>query len=201
MNVETKFLNKEAVLEWMNFLVRQGDVAEAPGITMVQISEEFTKLCRAFYYKGDIPRESALSIYENLSPDEKQLRRALDRLLDLKMKNVNGPTYWFITPRQWLCVYKVFQFLHLIGDGHGCMAQMERMIAHIYQGDVPRVPCRQDDISKKNSVKPFNTPLRAWEQKERNTNMEFYWQTAIRLLQFIKEECGNKCGFSAEVPK
>lgn len=201
MNVETKFLNKEAVLDWMNYLVRHHNMAEAPGMTMAIISEEFAKLCREYFGKESMSRESALILYENLSPNDEQLRRALDKLLNLMYSNSEKQGYLFFTPRQWLCVYKVFQFLRLIGDGHGSMAQMERMVARIYQGDTPRIPCRQDDISKKNTCKPFNASLQIWEQKRRESNMESYWQIALYLLQFIKEECGNKCGNLGEVPK
>lgn len=200
MKKETKFLNKEEVVDWLNYLIRHGRMVEAPGIIMANISEEFACLCNEFYFKGNIPRESALGIYENLAPNDAQLRKALDKLMNLEASGGTRVRLFF-TPRQWLCVYKVFQFLHLLGDGHGSMAQMERMIARIYQGDVPRVPCRQDDISKKNTCKPFNTPLRVWEQKREEKGMEFYWQISLYLLQFIKEECVSKCGFSKEVPK
>lgn len=197
MKVETKFLNKETVLDWMNCLVRNGHTAEAPGMAMADICEEFTRICRDFYLDGSVPHESTLAIYQNISPDDTQLRRALDRLMDLvHIESVKG--YRFNTPRQWLAVYKVFQFLRLIGNGHGSMAQMERMVARIYQGDVPRVPCRQDDISKKNTCKPFNASLQVWEQKRMESNMESYWQIALFLLQYIKEECGKSADFTME---
>lgn len=200
MNVETKFLNKEAVLDYMNWLVHNCHMSVAPGMVMADIGEEFARICRDFYLDGSVPYESTLTIYQNFTPDDAQLRRALDRLMNLTYTE-SAKCYRFHTPRQWLAVYKVFQFLHLIGNGHGSIAKMERMIARIYQGDTPRIPCRQDDISKKNTCKPFNASLQVWEQKRRESNMESYWQIALYLLQFIKEECGNKCGFSAEVPK
>jgi hypothetical protein len=200
MNVETKFLNKEAVLDYMNWLVHHGHMSVAPGMVMADIGEEFARICRDFYLDGSVPYESTLTIYQNFTPDDAQLRRALDRLMNLTYTE-SAKSYRFHTPRQWLAVYKVFQFLHLIGNGHGSIAKMERMIARIYQRDTPRIPCRQDDISKKNTCKPFNASLQVWEQKRRESNMESYWQIALYLLQFIKEECGNKCGFSAEVPK
>ena len=200
MNVETKFLNKEAVLDYMNWLVHNGHMSVAPGMVMADIGEEFARICRDFYLDGSVPYESTLTIYQNFTPDDAQLRRALDRLMNLTYTE-SAKSYRFHTPRQWLAVYKVFQFLHLIGNGHGSIAKMERMIARIYQRDTPRIPCRQDDISKKNTCKPFNASLQVWEQKRRESNMESYWQIALYLLQFIKEECGNKCGFSAEVPK
>ena len=200
MDIETKFLNKKAVVDWLDFLVRHGNMSEAPGIAMTDICEEFTKICREYYFNGNHPRKSALMLYEGMSPDDAQLRRALDKLMTLE-SSIGERCFLFFTPRQWLCVYKVFQFLHLIGDGHGSMAQMERMIARIYQGEIPRVPCRQDDLQKKNTIKPFNAPLRMWEQKCDAKGMEFYWQISLYLLQFIKEECGNNCGFSSEVPK
>ena len=200
MNVETKFLNKEAVLDYMNWLVHNGHMSVAPGMVMADIGEEFARICRDFYLDGSVPYESTLTIYQNFTPDDAQLRRALDRLMNLTYTE-SAKSYRFHTPRQWLAVYKVFQFLHLIGNGHGSIAKMERMIARIYQRDTPRIPCRQDDISKKNTCKPFNASLQVWEQKRRESNMESYWQISLYLLQFIKEECGNKCGFSAEVPK
>ena len=200
MNVETKFLNKEAVLDYMNWLVHNGHMSVAPGMVMADIGEEFARICRDFYLDGSVLYESTLTIYQNFTPDDAQLRRALDRLMNLTYTE-SAKCYRFHTPRQWLAVYKVFQFLHLIGNGHGSIAKMERMIARIYQRDTPRIPCRQDDISKKNTCKPFNASLQVWEQKRRESNMESYWQIALYLLQFIKEECGNKCGFSAEVPK
>ena len=200
MNVETKFLNKEAVLDYMNWLVHNGHMSVAPGMVMADIGEEFARICRDFYLDGSVPYESTLTIYQNFTPDDAQLHRALDRLMNLTYTE-SAKSYRFHTPRQWLAVYKVFQFLHLIGNGHGSIAKMERMIARIYQRDTPRIPCRQDDISKKNTCKPFNASLQVWEQKRRESNMESYWQIALYLLQFIKEECGNKCGFSAEVPK
>lgn len=200
MIVETKFLNKEAVLDYMNWLVHNGHMSVAPGMVMADIGEEFARICRDFYLDGSVPYESTLTIYQNFTPDDAQLRRALDRLMNLTYTE-SAKSYRFHTPRQWLAVYKVFQFLHLIGNGHGSIAKMERMIARIYQRDTPRIPCRQDDISKKNTCKPFNASLQVWEQKRRESNMESYWQIALYLLQFIKEECGNKCGFSAEVPK
>ena len=200
MNVETKFLNKKAVLDYMNWLVHNGHMSVAPGMVMADIGEEFARICRDFYLDGSVPCESALTIHQNFTPDDAQLRRALDKLMNLTYTE-SAKCYRFHTPRQWLAVYKVFQFLHLIGNGHGSIAKMERMIARIYQGDTPRIPCRQDDISKKNTCKPFNASLQVWEQKRKESNMESYWQIALYLLQFIKEECGNKCGFSAEVPK
>jgi hypothetical protein len=200
MNVETKFLNKEAVLDYMNWLVHNGHMSVAPGMVMADIGEEFARICRDFYLDGSVPCESTLTIYQNFTPDDAQLRRALDRLMNLTYIE-SAKCYRFHTPRQWLAVYKVFQFLHLIGNGHGSIAKMERMIARIYQGDTPRIPCRQDDISKKNTCKPFNASLQVWEQKRRESNMESYWQIALYLLQFIKEECGNKCGNLGEVPK
>jgi len=187
-------------LDYMNWLVHNGHMSVAPGMVMADIGEEFARICRDFYLDGSVPCESTLTIYQNFTPDDAQLHRALDRLMNLTYTE-SAKCYRFHTPRQWLAVYKVFQFLHLIGNGHGSIAKMERMIARIYQGDTPRIPCRQDDISKKNTCKPFNASLQVWEQKRRESNMESYWQIALYLLQFIKEECGNKCGFSAEVPK
>lgn len=200
MKKNTKFLIKEEVVDRLNYLIRHGKMVEAPGIIMADICEEFACVCNEFYLKSIIPHESVLGIYENLTPNDAQLRRALDKLMNLESSEGTRVRLFF-TPRQWLCVYKVFQFLHLLREGHGSMAQMERMIASIYQGDAPRVPCRQDDISKKNTCKPFNAPLRVWEQKREEKGMEFYWRISLYLLQFIKEECVSKCGFTEEVPK
>ena len=83
MNVETKFLNKEAVLDYMNWLVHNGHMSVAPGMVMADIGEEFARICRDFYLDGSVPCESTLTIYQNFTPDDAQLHRALDRLMNL----------------------------------------------------------------------------------------------------------------------
>ena len=107
MNVETKFLNKEAVLDYMNWLVHNGHMSVAPGMVMADIGEEFARICRDFYLDGSVPCESTLTIYQNFTPDDAQLRRALDRLMNLTYTE-SAKCYRFHTPRQWLAVYKVF---------------------------------------------------------------------------------------------
>ena len=200
MSIETRFLNKEEVVKCLAYLGCKGDTAVASGMVMAEICEEFTKISREFYMGGNLPRKSILPVYEGLCPTNKQLRRALDKLMALEASG-GKRTLLFFTPRQWLSVYKVFQFLHYVGDGYGSIAQMERVVARIYLGDSPRVPCRQDDIQKKNTCKPFNAPLAVWEERKDETGMEPYWRICFHLLQFIKEECGSNGGFSDDVPK
>lgn len=200
MSVETRFLNKEEVVKCLSCLSCKGDTTVASGIVMAELCEEFTNVCREFYQGGNLPRKSVLPVYEGLCPTDNQLRRALEKLMALESSGGKRPRLFF-TPRQWLSVYKVFQFLHYIGNGYGSFAQMERIVVRIYRGDSPRVPCRQDDIQKKNIGKPFNAPLAVWEEKKDETGMEPYWLIALHLLQFIKEECGSNGGFPDEVPK
>ena len=83
MNVETRFLHRKAVLDWMNYLVLNGHVSVAPGMLMADICEEFTRICHEFYFDGSVPAESALTLFQNFSPNDAQLRRALDKLMNL----------------------------------------------------------------------------------------------------------------------
>jgi hypothetical protein len=55
-------------------------------------------------------------------------------------------------------------------------------------------------MAKKNIDKPFNAPLRTWEQKRSTIGMEEYWQIALLFLQFLHEECVSKCVTSAKHP-
>ena len=128
-------MNQEQVVELLNVCIRNGKTAEAPGILMIRIGEELAAVCAGYYQHAELPTESVLNRYENMRPDDAQLRRALDRLLA-----------------------------------------------------VPSVVCRRDDMAKKNIDKPFNAPLRTWEQKRSTIGMEEYWQIALLFLQFLHEE-------------
>lgn len=185
------FLNREQVVEFLNVCIRSGKTAEAPGILMIRIGEELADVCGEYYHSEPMPQESVLNRYENLSPDDGQLRRALDRLL--AVPSASGGKRLFHSPRHWLSVYKVFQFLHLMGDEYGCMAHTEQRIARLYPDTPPPVPCRRDNLTKKNAEKPFNAPLRIWEQKRGASGMETYWQISLHFLQMLHEECVTGC--------
>ena len=174
-------------MELLNVCIRNGKTAEAPGILMIRIGEELAAVCAGYYQHAELPTESVLNRYENMRPDDAQLRRALDRLLAVPSRT--GDKRLFHSPRHWLSVYKVFLFLGYVDDAYGCMARMERCIARLYADGVPPVPCRRDDLAKKNANRPFNAPLRTWEQKRSAPGMESYWQIALQLLQFLHEEC------------
>lgn len=185
-------------MELLNVCIRNGKTAEAPGILMIRIGEELAAVCAGYYQHAELPTESVLNRYENMRPDDAQLRRALDRLL--AVPSASGSKRLFHSPRHWLCVYKVFQFLQLMDDAYGCLSRMERRIASLYQGGKPPVVCRRDDMAKKNIDKPFNAPLRTWEQKRSTIGMEEYWQIALLFLQILQEECVPQCVTSAKHP-
>lgn len=189
MNNEKMFLNKEQVVDFLNVCIRRGKSAEAPGILMTRIGEELAAVCGEYYSTTDMPQESVLNRYETLSPGEGQLRRALDRLMAVPSLSGGGGKRLLQAPRHWLSVYKVFQFLRLMNDGYACMARMEQRIAQLYPDTPPVVPCRRDNLTKKNAEKPFNAPLRTWEQKRGEPGMEIYWQLSLHFLQFLHEEC------------
>lgn len=192
------FLNREQVMEFLNVCIRNGKMAEAPGILMIRIGEELAAVCGDYYHSEPMPQESVLNRFENLSPNDAQLRRALDRLL--AVPSASGEKRLFHSPRHWLCVYKVFQFLGLMDETYGFLSRMERRIASLYQDVKPSVVCRRDDMAKKNVEKPFNAPLRVWEQKRSAIGMEEYWQIALLFLQILYEECVTQCVTSAEHP-
>ena len=185
-------------MELLNVCIRNGKTAEAPGILMIRIGEELAAVCAGYYQHAELPPESVLNRYENMRPDDAQLRRALDRLL--AVPSASGGKRLFHSPRHWLCVYKVFQFLQLMDDAYGCMSRMERRIASLYPDGKPSVVCRRDDMAKKNIDKPFNAPLRTWEQKRSTIGMEEYWQIALLFLQILHEECVTQCVTSAQHP-
>ena len=60
-------------------------------------------------------------------------------------------------------------------ETYGWQSRMERRIAALYADAVPPVVCRRDDMAKKNMDRPFNAPLRTWEQKRSTIGMEEYW--------------------------
>ncbi len=191
MKDERMFLDRERVVDFLNVCIRNGRMAEAPGILMIRLGEELAAVCGEYYHGTDLPEESVLNRFERLAPADGQLRRALDRLL--AVPSATGGGRLFHSPRHWLSVYKVFQFLGYMDDAYGCMARMERCIARLYADGVPPVVCRRDDLTKKNMDRPFNAPLRTWEQKRRAPGMENYWQIALHLLQFLHEECVTVC--------
>lgn len=193
------FLNREQVVEFLNACIRNGKAAEAPGMLMIRIGEELADVCGECYHSEALPRESVLDRFGNLQPDDGQLRRALDRLL--AVPSASGSKRLFHSPRHWLSVYKVFQFLGLMDDAYGCLSRMERRIASLYGDGKPPVVCRRDDMAKKNIDKPFNAPLRTWEQKRSAHGMEEYWQIALRFLQILQDECVPRCVTSAEYPR
>ena len=125
-------MNQEQVVELLNVCIRNGKTAEAPGILMIRIGEELAAVCAGYYQHAELPTESVLNRYENMRPDDAQLRRALDRLL--AVPSASGSKRLFHSPRHWLCVYKVFQFLQLMDDTYDCLSRMERRIASLYQG-------------------------------------------------------------------
>jgi len=187
MKDERMFLDREQVVDFLNVCSRSGKMAEAPGILMIRLGEELVAVCGEYYHGKAMPEESVLDRFECLAPTDGQLRRAIDRLLAVPSRT--GDKRLFHSPRHWLSVYKVFLFLGYVDDAYGCMARMERCIARLYADGVPPVPCRRDDLAKKNANRPFNAPLRTWEQKRSAPGMESYWQIALQLLQFLYEEC------------
>lgn len=72
-------MNQEQVVELLNVCIRNGKTAEAPGILMIRIGEELAAVCAGYYQRAELPTESVLNRYENMRPDDAQLRRALDR--------------------------------------------------------------------------------------------------------------------------
>lgn len=200
MKDERMFLDREQVVDFLNVCIRNGKMAEAPGILMIRIGEELATVCGEYYHRTDLPKESVLNRFEKLSPGDEQLRRALDRLLAVPSLRSVGKRL-FHSPRHWLSVYKVFQFLGLMDETYGWQSRMERRIAALYADAVPPVVCRRDDMAKKNMDRPFNAPLRTWELKRSASGMEEYWQIALHLLQFLYEECVTRCLTSAECPK
>ncbi|MBR5204774.1 MAG: hypothetical protein IKW32_06125 [Bacteroidaceae bacterium] len=200
MKDERMFLNQERVVDFLNVCIRSGKAAEAPGLLMSCIGEELAGVCHRYYQSEQRPAESVLARYANLSPTDGQLRRALQRLLAEPAPEGTRPTL-FHSPRHWLSVYKALHFLHMIDDEYGCMARMAQRIAKLYGDGSPAVPCRRDDLAKKNIDKPFCLPLTAWEQKHASPGLSAYWQIALLFLQFLHEECVSKCVCSAEHPQ
>ena len=75
-------------MELLNVCIRNGKTAEAPGILMIRIGEELAAVCAGYYQHAELPTESVLNQYENMRPDDAQLRRALDRLLAVRPPSV-----------------------------------------------------------------------------------------------------------------
>lgn len=186
-------LNEGAVKSILDEIARQNRQMEAPGILMSIIGQELQQLCADYAQPLACTSQSLLARYAHLHPNSEQIRHALDRLLMLPAEK-GTRKYRFFSPRQWLCVFKVLNFLGILHDGHGCMSHMEVYIAHLYEGqEPPRVPCRQDDLTKKNIMPPFSLDLKGWEQNRESFDMRDYWPIALSLLQFLGDECGNEC--------
>lgn len=194
---KSNLLNEGAVKSILDEIILQNRLMEAPGILMSIVGRELQQLCAAYAQPLMCANQSLLTRYAHLHPDGEQIRHALDRLLSLPAEK-GTRKYRFFSPRQWLCVFKVLNFLGNLQDGYGCMAHMEVYIAHLYEGvEAPRVACRQDDLTKKNIARPFSCDLKGWEQNRESFDMRDYWSLALTFLQFLGDECGTECVSSA----
>lgn len=192
-------LNEGAVKSILDSIVRQNRLMEAPGILMSIVGQELQQLCAAYAQPLSNAGQSPLARYAHLHPNGEQIRHALDRLLLLPAQK-GTRHYRFFSPRQWLCVFKVLNFLGILHDGYGCMAHMQVYVAHLYEGlEAPRVPCRQDDLTKKNISRPFSFDLKGWEQNRESHDMCDYWSLALSFLQFLADECVTECVTSQAV--
>lgn len=192
----TNLLNEDAVRTFLDEIMRQNRLIEAPGILMSIVGQELQQLCAVYAQPLMSNNQSLLSRYTHLHPTDEQIRHAIDRLLLLPAEK-GSRTHRFFSPRQWLCVFKVLAFLGVLQTGYGCMAHMEVYVCHLYEGmEAPRVPCRQDDLTKKNISRPFSLDLKGWEQNRESFDMRDYWQMALTFLQFLGNECGTECGSS-----
>lgn len=196
---KSNLLNEGAVKSILDEIILQNRLMEAPGILMSIVGRELQQLCAAYAQPLMGANQSLLARYAHLHPNDEQIRHAFDRLLQLPAEK-GTRKYRFFSPRQWLCVFKVLNFLGILQDGYGCMAHMEVYVAHLYEGQkAPRVPCRQDDLTKKNIDRPFSLDLKGWEQNRESHDMRDYWPLALSLLQFLADECGTECVISEAV--
>ena len=186
---KSHLLNEGAVKSFLDEVIRQNRLMEAPGILMTLMGEELQLLCAAYAQPMHSAGQSVLIRYAHLSPNNEQIRCALIRLLSVPADKGTRP-YRFFSPRQWLCVFKVLSFLGILQDDYGCMAHMEAFIRHLFEGQPdPRVRCVQDSLTKKNIDRPFSGNLQQWEQNRESRDMHDYWPLALLFLQFLAEEC------------
>lgn len=186
-------LNEGAVKSILDNIVRQNRLMEAPGIIMSIVGKELQQICAAYAQPVQSANQSVLTRYAHLRPDDEQIYRALVRLLEVPADK-GTRKYRFFSPRQWLCVFKVLQFVGVLKDAYGCMAHMEVFIGHLFEGhQSPRVRCVQDSLTKKNIDRPFSGTLQQWEQNRESHDMRDYWPLALLFLQFLADECVSDC--------
>lgn len=186
-------LNEGAVKSILDEIIRQNRLMEAPGILMTLVGKELQQLCAAYAQPVQSASQSVLTRYAHLRPVDEQIHRALVHLLEVPADK-GTRLYRFFSPRQWLCVFKVLQFVGVLKADYGCMAHMEVFIGHLFDGhQPPRVRCVQDSLTKKNIERPFSGTLQEWEQSRESHDMRDYWPLALLFLQFLADECVTDC--------
>lgn len=184
----TKLLNREEVIRLLDQINLQGMTLDAASLMMCTIGQELHDITTSYYASKSAEPVSILPKYAHLCPSDKQVHRALVRLLDDPSNKGKGTrSYLFYTNSQWLAVFKVLNFLHILDNEYGCMSHMEQYIGRIFNGQPTRIKCTQGSLNKKNDSL-FKKPLAEWEKHKDTTVMRNFWPVCLKFLQLLEAE-------------
>ena len=127
----------------------------------------------------------ALKRYASLRPNDKQIKRAMQRVL--QETDDNG-RYLLATPRHWLSLMRVLQFLGICPDGYGHCQHFTDYVNRLFADGKPRVACCANYIVKGETTSPFNKPLTAWEHQLKSSKERRYWELATLFLSCLERE-------------
>ncbi len=139
----------------------------------------------------EAPIERNLSQLARLRPTDKQLRRALLRLLDRRDSVTHHPLLCKKT--HWLAVCRVLEHIEAIDSGRGRWKALEQLVNQLLCDRKNMYPaCDRHDVCRKASEKMFNQPLTGWSRYSNRPEMTTYWDISCAFLHLIAEECGQK---------
>ena len=158
---------------------------ELSQLELVQILvKELKESLRELQQEADEQKAPTLQKYATLRPDERQIKRAMQRVLH--ETDSNG-RYLIATPRHWLSLMRVLQFLGICPDGYGHCQHFTDYVNRLFADGKPRVACCANYIVKGEATSPFNKPLSAWEHQLKSSKERRYWELAALFLSCLEK--------------
>ena len=154
---------------------------ELAQILLAELKEELLELRQ----EERLQRNTALTGYAALHPDEQQIRRAM--LRTLREKDSAG-NYLMTTSRHWLSLMRVLQFLGICHAEYGHCQYFEDLIYRLLKVEETRIACRADNLRKAEETAPLSKPLAHWNKLAVTPKQRRYWEISLCFLSHLQGE-------------